>query len=642
MRMMLCYSVFLLLYLPLPLFSQLWPGNLGLPIVNIDFGTGHGELPAGVESSFTTSSGCPAPGNYSIEHFLFGCATGTWVQLVGDHTRNHDGNYMLVNAASSPGTVIVKTADGLCANTTYQLSVFASSALNNLACDGKPTLPNLTLSIETVDGNILASSTTGDLPVTESKAWVEYGVYYTTPAAAIPLVLRVTSNTTGPCGSVFILDDITLRAAGGDINVTVNGIDTSDIDVCKGYSIPIKLAGTYSADFIDPVFQWQQSVDNGNTWINIPGANNTIYNVAHRDDSVIVYHLGISERSNAGNPNCIIFSNNIVTTVHPLPNHIPLQQVLGCLNKPFELRPSPDFATYHWTAPNGSQSDNGLYAIPNLQYSDSGLYAVVLTAGFGCFVIDSFQVNIFPGTTISTTTEYNVCEGTPVHLSATGEGTFLWEPGINLSDASIANPVAIPKDSIEYKVVLTNTYGCRDSAYVRINIFRNAEANAGDDKTILLGDTILLNGKVKGTAINYYWSGADAISNTTDLKPAVFPAVESNYTLHAVSAKGCGNASSTVNIKVKKDIFMPGAFTPNADGINDIYYPSTISNYQFISFTIFNRWGLKVFSSKSAAMGWNGTINGNPQETGTYVYYLEMINTAGKKINRKGYILLLK
>ena len=636
------FTGFLLLCFSLSSSAQLWSGNLGLPIVNIDFGSGRGEaLPTG-ETMFEFSGGCPKPGKYSIEHFLFGCAGGSWVQLIGDHTRNHDGNYMLVNGANNPGTVIVKTVNGLCANTTYQLSAFASPVLNKLACDGKPVLPNLTLSLEAVDGTVLASSTTGELPITDGKTWVEYGVYYTTPSTPIPLVMRISSSTTGPCGSVFILDDITLRAAGGDINVTINNVDTSEIDLCKGYRSPIKLDGTYSADFNDPVLQWQYSIDSGKTWMDIPGAYTTAYIVPHRDDSVIMYHLGISERSNVGNPNCSIYSNSIWTNVHSLPNHVPLQQVLGCLNKPLELRPSPDFATYQWTAPNGLQSDNGILSIPNLQPSDAGLYSVLLTGGFGCSVTDSFQVNIFPGTTISTIKEYNVCEGAAVNFSATGDGTYLWTPATGLSNPATGNPVAIAKDSILYKVVLTNTYGCKDSAFVKMNVFRNAEANAGPVKVILAGDTVLLEGSVKGTAINYFWSPSGSINNTTVLKPTAFPIDEASYTLNAVSTKGCGSSSSTVTIKVYKDIFMPNAFTPNADGINDIYYPSTISSYQFVSFTILNRWGVKVFATTNSGMGWDGSINGNPQETGPYVYYLEMKSPAGKKVNRKGSILLIK
>jgi gliding motility-associated-like protein len=93
---------------------------------------------------------------------------------------------------------------------------------------------------------------------------------------------------------------------------------------------------------------------------------------------------------------------------------------------------------------------------------------------------------------------------------------------------------------------------------------------------------------------------------------------------------------------VFKDIFMPNAFSPNGDGINDVYHASPLSGYQLISCTIFNRWGVKVFHTTNANIAWDGTINGNPQDAGPYVYYLQMKSPAGKRINRKGSIILIK
>ncbi len=632
---------YLLFCLPLSLTAQLWPGNLGLPIVNIDFGTGRGQALAAGETPLGFTGGCPGTGKYSIEHFLFGCATGGWNQLIGDHTGDYEGNYMLVNAANSPGTILVRTVDGLCGNTTYQLSAFIAGIMNNLVCNGIPALPNLKLSLESVSGTVLASTTTGEMQLSFDKIWKEYGVFYTMGPVPEPLVIRISSTTTGPCGIAFIMDDITLKAAGGDINVTLNGANTTEIDLCKGYSSPVVLDATY-AGYADPVLQWQRSIDSGKTWQNIPGAAAARYSVPQRDDSAILFHLGIAERVNAGNQNCTIYSQVISTNVHALPNHIPLQQVLGCLGKPLELRPSPDFSTYQWTDPGGQQSNNTLLVIPSLQNADAGLYTVLLTGSFGCSVTDSFQVNIFPGTSVSTTSEYNICEGTVVNLAATGDGTFLWTPATSLSNAGIGNPVTTPKDSILYKVVLTNIYGCRDSAYVKINVFKNAEADAGPDKTILLGDTVLLNGSVKGTAVNYYWSPSATISNTSTLVTPAYSFTETSYTLNAVSTKGCGNASSVVTVKVYKDIFIPTAFSPNADGTNDVYYPPRINSFQLISFTIFNRLGVKAFHTTNNNIGWDGTINGNPQDAGTYVYYMVMKSPAGKLINRKGSIVLLK
>ena len=211
-----------------------------------------------------------------------------------------------------------------------------------------------------------------------------------------------------------------------------------------------------------------------------------------------------------------------------------------------------------------------------------------------------------------------------------------------MSDTAIGNPIASPKDTVQYKVVLINSYGCKDSALVNINVFKKPIVSAGADKTILLGDSTILDGSVQGTSVNFYWSPITPLSNSTLLTPPVAPLVETKYTLFATSTLGCGTTSAAVTIKVYKDVFMPTAFTPNGDGKNDIYHVPDLAGFQLVSFTIFNRYGSKVFITNNALIGWDGTVNGEPQETGEYVYYLEMKNPSGKKINKKGSILLLR
>lgn len=637
-----CCCCFLLLCVPVKLSAQLWNGNFGLPILNMDFGSGNSiPLPLN-NSSYTYTGGCPKPGKYSIEHFLFGCAEGSWIMLVGDHTGDHDGNYMLVNGATTPGTVYIDTISGLCGSTTYQFSAWIANCLQKFACSGSPVLTNLTLSIETISGTILASYTTGDLPVSDSKVWKEYGVYYSTPLTPIPLVVRIKNISGGACGSVFIMDDITLKPAGPAIDVAINGENISTIDLCMGYTSSYTFSSTYSAGYSDPVLQWQQSEDTGKTWQDIPGAKTDTYILPHRNDNVILYHMGISERSNTGNTRCSVYSNEIYTNVHKLPDHVPLQKVLGCLNKELVLKSSPDFSTYQWNGPNGLQNLQPWLLLNNIQYSDAGLYTVKLTAGFGCFKQDSFQVNISPSTTIATKTLYNICEGTSINLTATGDGAYAWNPAIDLSNAAIANPIATPRDSTQYKVVLTNAYGCQDSAIVTINVFKKIVVSAGENKTILLGDSIVLDGSVKGTAVNYYWSSLGTITNSKLMQPVVSPTVETRYTLYAESTAGCGNASAAVTVNVYKDVFMPKAFTPNGDGKNDIYHVFTLDSYQLVSFTIFNRYGAKVFRTTNANIGWNGYLKGQPQETGAYTYYLVMKHVSGRTISKKGSILLIR
>jgi gliding motility-associated-like protein len=345
---------------------------------------------------------------------------------------------------------------------------------------------------------------------------------------------------------------------------------------------------------------------------------------------------------NLGIASCTINSDMIVTNVYPLPDPLPSQRLLGCINNDLALPSRPGFLDYEWKGPNGYQSNQSMPVIKNIKYSDEGLYTLLATNDVGCTALDSFQLAVSPAATISTNTVYAVCEGTTVQLAASGAGVFAWTPASYLSDTKIGNPVSTPVDSIQYTVILTNTYGCKDSALVNINVFKKVVVSAGTDQFILAGDTVTLNGFVRGTGVNYLWTSTGSIAVEQVIQPRVAPVVETSYTLSASATTGCGNASSTTTVRVYKDVFLPGAFSPNADGLNDVYHIIKLDGYQLISFAIFNRLGKKVFSTNNANINWDGSFQGTPQAAGNYVYYLEMKRGTGKKIIRKGSIVLLR
>ena len=182
--------------------AQLCNGNLGDPIVNITFGTAHSRLPQNV-TSYEFTNGCPAKEKYTISNFLILCGNRTWFSLIGDHTRNVDGAYMVVNAESTPGTIHIDTANGLCGNTTYQFSAWITNVMQKFTCGGNAVLPNLTFTVRTLSGLVLATYSTGDIPIEEDKVWKQFGLSFKTPADISSLILSITTNPAFGCGSSF-------------------------------------------------------------------------------------------------------------------------------------------------------------------------------------------------------------------------------------------------------------------------------------------------------------------------------------------------------------------------------------------------------------------------------------------------------
>jgi gliding motility-associated-like protein len=566
--------------------------------------------------------------------------------MVGDHTPNDsEGNYMLVNASNTPGTIYTDTAHGLCPNTVYVFGMWATPVMTSFACDGSPVLPNIHYQLLTLNGTVLAEDSTGFLPIVNERDWKYYGLSITTPASISDVIVKLSIYPPHGCGAAFAVDDITLQPCSpSTISASINGAP-GPVDVCADYTDNWVLQANYTPGFSNPVFQWQASLDSGRTWVDIPGATSLSYNVPHRTGGTVLYRICIAENGNINSLTCRITSNVIHTGVHPVPPPDPPQTVFGCLGKDYHF-PTADPAALQvlWSGPNGFSTTSYDAVIPNVQYTDSGLYQLKKTFYFGCVLLDTFHLQVFPGTTISVTPVNPICEGTSERFlaSATDSVGYLWTPPTGLSDPTIPNPVASPVDSTQYTVVATNRYGCKDSATLVLGVYKKPVADAGPELGINAGDSIMINGSVSGSLVNYSWSPNNYINDVNLEKPTVYPPQDFTYTLTVSSTVGCGTSTSTVLVKVFRDIFIPTAFTPNNDGKNDRFRVYAAANYKKFSLSVYNRWGQAVFRTTDISKEWDGRVNDLPQAAGVYVYYVEIVTANNKKISRKGVLTLVR
>lgn len=598
-------------------------------------------------TTFEYKKGCPGKGQYTLANLIFGCGdNSSWIMMAGDHTGDVGGNYMLVNAENSSGSITpavihVDTANGLCSGIPYVFSAWVTNVMRDFSCGGNAVLPGLTFTVKTKAGVVIATYDTGNIPITGEKEWKEYGLSFQLPAGESAVILMVSTNKKFGCGQGFAIDDITLRTCGPEVTATIND-QTDPLEVCADYADPFILKGSYADGISDPVVQWQSSLDSGKTWSDIPSANSITYTIPHRDIGVVLYRLAVAERSNINSLHCRIISNVLYTSVNPVASHHAPQDLIGCQGKDLLLPEKDPWAVnLLWTGPNGYSSTLDKSMVTSIKYADTGLYTLKQEFLYGCTALDSFYVKVYPATTLSVPPVYAICEGQGVMLAATGEGTFNWQPATGLSNTQVANTVASPRDTTQYKVVVTNTFGCKDSAYVTVNVFNNPEVSVGTDRTIVTGDTVMLNGNVNGTATSFSWSTTSFMDNNQVLNPKVFPPIDMQYTLTAYSTVGCGQAEATVRIKVYNDLFIPSAFSPNKDGKNDHFKIVAADGYKLLQFQVYNRWGQAVFKASDFSKGWDGTFNKRPQPAGTYVYFLQILSAAGKTITRKGTITLI-
>jgi gliding motility-associated-like protein len=131
---------------------------------------------------------------------------------------------------------------------------------------------------------------------------------------------------------------------------------------------------------------------------------------------------------------------------------------------------------------------------------------------------------------------------------------------------------------------------------------------------------------VDGTNVIYEWIPAEYMTAAATLTPSVNPPANKVYTLHVRSNKGCGSADDDVLVKVFEKLFIPNAFTPNGDGINDTWFIETLEAYPHAEVKVFNRYGQMVFDNNGVNKPWDGKFKGIPLSAGAYTYLIDLKN----------------
>jgi gliding motility-associated-like protein len=166
-------------------------------------------------------------------------------------------------------------------------------------------------------------------------------------------------------------------------------------------------------------------------------------------------------------------------------------------------------------------------------------------------------------------------------------------------------------------------------------------AFAGNDTSIVIGQPLQL--QATGGA-SYRWSPAAGLSSSNVSNPVATLGNDATYIVTVSSPEGC-SARDTINIKVfntAPDIFVPTAFTPNNDRLNDQLIPIPVGVTSIDFFRVYNRYGELVFSTTQIGKGWDGRIRGRDQNTSTFTWYVQGTDFTGKRIFKKGTSTLIR
>ncbi len=286
------------------------------------------------------------------------------------------------------------------------------------------------------------------------------------------------------------------------------------------------------------------------------------------------------------------------------------------------------FAVSNWQQPD----DTTLL----LQFNQSWEGFIYAGSSFCPLVKDSFYLVVsapLPGIDLGQDTI--LCKGDSLKLVATGGfNSYHWQNG------STGPSLIVTNGGTYYLRVMDQ---CSRSYIDTIKIVLiDKKPGLGPDLLICRKETTSLT--AKGNFISYAWDPSYHI-NSIDLKNVlVNPEITTTYHVTARTAEGC-IAKDTVVVQVKdcaQTFYIPSAFTPNHDGKNDLFHPIIIAPLEEYEFSIYDRWGQRVFYSKDKSKGWDGRLAGIDQDSGVFVWMCNFKFYDQPAIFKKGSFILIR
>lgn len=309
--------------------------------------------------------------------------------------------------------------------------------------------------------------------------------------------------------------------------------------------------------------------------------------------------------------------------------------------------------SYQWDASAGSQTGATATGLP------SGTYTVTVTDALGCtatalgiFVPANVAIDTNSITLVAVDSMLE-CDLAPtgiLRVNTVNNYTYLWSNGSTnqQADGLAAGPYAVTvSNNQNCSVVLYDTITAPFVPTINpyIDVFNNTSSSGASGEVFNIG----AGNDQSSLGVQYDWTVSDAnavIVNPLQANSTVSASSSGTYrlslTASASDATACQDTGSVVLVIESVFLGMPTAFTPNGDGVNDLYRPIGLTGEDIINFKIYNRWGQIVYNGDNLENdGWDGTFQGTAQPTEEYVFVLEYrIGNQAPQARKGGFTLV--
>jgi gliding motility-associated-like protein len=337
-------------------------------------------------------------------------------------------------------------------------------------------------------------------------------------------------------------------------------------------------------------------------------------------------------------------------TIHPLPNVAVPSDNFACKGDTLSLTASGAM-NYIWMDQQKNIICNSCETIKIVPITNSS-YSIIGYNQYGCSQIVNASVKVVQPFKIQASLLDTICIGSSINLPITGAERYTWFTDPGLSNYNSNNPVASPKSTTTYTVIGRDNHACfTDTAKIKLVVGEPTLFNLAADTAVQAGVQFMLvpNSNNMQNIRRWDWTG-NAIFTCNNCQTTIAKVSnDAEIICTATNLYGC-KTIDTIAIKTfcpNSEIFIPNAFSPDGDGINDILFVQGTGIKLIKSFRIYSRWGELVFSKTNflpgdKSNGWDGKIRGKAAAQDVFVYICEAICEKGIPATFKGNVAVLK
>jgi gliding motility-associated-like protein len=589
--------------------SQSLGNNL---VVNGDFSAGN--------TGFTSDYNYTSP-NLTEGQYWIGTNPTAWnggMSSCVDHTTG-TGRMMLVNGSPVSNAKVWSQTVPVTPNTIYNFSIWITSIF--------PQNPaNLQFSINNVNlGNSINANGT-------TCQWNRFSSSWSSGNNTSAVITIVNKNTVA-AGNDFALDDIFF----GPTTTTYDSIKVNVTGLCDSIKISGSTKVCSATDTL--IYQIHKPVNCAQQYSFI--VDNSFAQVISQDSTTLklkFLQTGNTYIKVAYSNNCKTVKDSLGIQIKFSPSSIQLgPDIISCNDTSFTLHAGPGFETYLWQ--NGTTDSTLIVNTPgNYNVTAQNLCGNVFTDAFTYTktTVQPFAVN---------PAAVNTCVGDSIEFNATGGTNYNWQPASNFNNPSSATPKAfISSGSSVFTVHISNAACARDTL-INIPVSASPDLKLTVAKTNDVSCALDSAQLVVFGASHYVWSPSLYTKDTLNNHITVRPPKTMTYYVTGTNNFGCsGKDSITVyfDILANQKLYMPTAFTPNKDGLNDLFKPQILGVASKYEFKVFNRWGELVFYSKKQHEAWDGNWKGREAPGDVYVYYVRAEGICNGQFEYKGTFVLIR